>query len=32
MQICMSKECYDTLATLNIHHNIKVKELFKFEN
>lgn len=31
-QICMSKECCDALAQLNIHHNIKVKETIKLDN
>lgn len=32
MQVCISKECYETLASLNIHHNIKVKETIKMDN
>lgn len=32
MQVCISKECYETLAILNIHHNIKVKETIKVDN
>ena len=31
-QISISKECYETLAQLNIHHNIKVKETIKLES
>lgn len=31
-QICISKECYEALAQLNIPHNIIVKETVKIEN
>lgn len=31
-QICISMECCDALAQLNIHHNIKVKEIVKMDN
>jgi len=32
MQICISKECYEQLVQLNIHHNIKVKEMIKMDD
>ena len=31
-QICISKDCYETLAHLKIHHNLKVKETIKLQN